>query len=130
MFGFIFKKKPKNALEEFIFSVYGNPPPPKRADTAQAAELVVNELFGGMIKLEPVRKKASELFAGPIPYSTHDLAIAVALHIYKLSKGDSRFAATQIQARVTALGWYKEGLIVQPLFKTFEDTLYELFRPS
>lgn len=32
MFGFLKKKKPQSALDELIFSIYGNPPPPKRAN--------------------------------------------------------------------------------------------------
>ena len=33
------KKMPENALDELIFAIYGNPPPPKRAKVTQAVTL-------------------------------------------------------------------------------------------
>ena len=48
MFGLFNKKKPANALDEFIFGVYGNPPPPKRANVNQAIVIASDELLMGM----------------------------------------------------------------------------------
>ena len=49
MFGLFNKKKtPKNALDEFIFAIYGNPPPPKRANVGRALSMA-NELLMGRI---------------------------------------------------------------------------------
>ncbi len=35
----------------------------------------------------------------------------------------------QLAARVQGLGWFKDGLVVAPLMKSFEDTLYRLYKP-
>ena len=82
MFGFSKKKKPQNALDEYIFAVYGNPPPAKRANLEQAITLA-SELLMGIVPEQDVRTHAVALEAGPIPYSTHDLAISVALNFFK-----------------------------------------------
>jgi hypothetical protein len=83
MFGFPKKKKPTTALDEFIFAAYGNPPPPKRADTDQAISLACDQLLLGVVDREAVRKHTLALAATPIPYSTHDLAVSVALNFFK-----------------------------------------------
>ena len=49
MFGFGKKKKPKTALDDFITAIYGNPPPPKRANVNEAARLASEELLMGNI---------------------------------------------------------------------------------
>ncbi|MCI0561097.1 MAG: hypothetical protein MN733_21640, partial [Nitrososphaera sp.] len=68
MFGF-FKKKPGNALDAFIFAVYGNPPPPKTAKLDEAIELAYEQLLMQVISRQEVAKLATDLNAGPIPYS-------------------------------------------------------------
>ena len=45
MFGFFKKKRPASALDEFIFAIYGNPPPPKRANLDKATSLAFEELL-------------------------------------------------------------------------------------
>ena len=82
MFGFK-KKKPATALDEFIFAVYGNPPPPKRADVEQAIALASDKLLLGVVDQRELRRQAIALAETPIPYSTHDLAVSVALHFFK-----------------------------------------------
>ena len=46
MFGLFGKKKedPKNALDEFIHIIYGNPPPAKSADLKRAVDIAFDEL--------------------------------------------------------------------------------------
>ncbi len=78
MFGFK-RRKSATALDEFIFAIYGNPPPPKRANVEQAIALACVELLLGVIDQREVRGHALALAATPIPYSTHDLALSVAL---------------------------------------------------
>ena len=130
MFGFSKKKKPANALDEFIFAVYGNPPPPKRANIDHAAELACNELLLGMVDREAVREHARALAAGPIPYSTQDLAISVALNFFKDPRYVPHLFTAQLAARVQAVAWTQAGLVVKPLMQGFEDSLYKLYKPA
>jgi len=89
--------KPKTALDELIISIYGDPPPPKRANVEEAISLAANELLEAIVEEQEVRAKAEELNAGPIPYSTYDLALSVSMHFFRESnyapqfRGASRF---------------------------------------
>jgi hypothetical protein len=129
MFGFG-KKKPKTALDQFIFAVYGKPPPPKRANVEQAIALACDELLLGLIDREAVREHARALAASPIPYSTQDLAISVALNFFKDPQYVPHLGPAQLVARMKAILWTKDGLVVGPLMKSFEDTLYKLYKPA
>ena len=129
MFGFG-KKKPKTVLDEFIFAVYGNPPPPKRANVEQAIELACNELLLGLVDREAVREHARALAETPIPYSTHDLAVSVALHFFTDPQCIPRLGTAQLAARMRAILWMKNGLVVGPLMKSFEDTLYKRYKAA
>ena len=120
MFGFSKKKKPQNALDEFIFAVYGNPPPAKRANLEQAITLA-NELLMGVVPQQEVRTQGVALEDGPIPYSTHDLALSIALNFFKQPDYIPQLFTAQLMARMKALQWFKEGLAVGPLVKSFED---------
>ena len=82
MFGFSKKKKPENMAEQFIFAVYGNPPPPKTAKLDEAIQLAHEELLMGVVSREEVAEIATRLYALPTPYSTHDLALSVALNFF------------------------------------------------
>jgi hypothetical protein len=129
MFGFSKKKKPQNALDEFIFAVYGNPPPAKRADVEHAISLAT-ELLTGVVEQQEVRRQAIALDDGPVPYSTHDLAVSVALNFFKQPEYVPQLFTAQFLARMKALQWYKEGLVVPMLVKSFEEVLYKLYKPG
>lgn len=130
MFGLFGKKKPETALDEFIFAVYGNPPPPKRANVEQAISLAADDLLAGMVDAESVRKQALGLSSGPIPYSTQDLALAVALHFFKQPQLVPHLAGAQMMARLKAMQWLQQELAVPVLVKSFEDTLYTMYKPG
>ena len=102
MFGFSKKKKAQNALDEFIFAVYGNPPPAKRADLEQAITLA-NELLMGVVPQQEVRTHAVAIEDGSIPYSTHDLALSVALNFFKQPEYIPQLFTAQLLARMKAL---------------------------
>ena len=86
MFGFFTrKKKPKTAMDELNSSMYGNLPPTsqqKRASVKAAVELA-SGLLQNRVGLDEIRRSAIELGDGPSPYSTHDLALSVALNFFK-----------------------------------------------
>lgn len=131
MFGF-FKKKtgPANALEAFIFAVYGNPPPPKTARPEEAAQIACEDLLMGFVSKEEVAKLATEINAGPIPYSTHDLALSVALNFFKQPDLVPRLRDAQLLARMKALDWLQQRKVVPPLVQSFEEVLYKLYEPG
>ncbi len=129
MFGFG-KKKPQTALDAFIFAVYGNPPPPKRANIEEAVGLACDKLLLGLLDREAVRENVLALAATPIPYSTHDLALSATLNFFKDPRYIPLLGTAQLAARIQAITWTKEGLVVAPLMKSFEDTLYKLYKPA
>ena len=86
MFGFGKKKKPKTPLDSFITAVYGDPPPQKRANVSEATRLASEELLMGNIDSSEVTQLAEDLASGPIPYSTQDLALSVALNFFQQPK--------------------------------------------
>ena len=129
MFGWLRKKKPTNALDALIVTLYGDPPPPKRADVNSAIQLAHQELLGGAISNREVSDVAAALSSGPIPYSTHDLALSVALHFFKQEDRIEHLQGAQMNARLLALEWAKDKKVVPMLLGSFEDTLYRLYRP-
>ena len=130
MFGlFNKKKKPQNALDEFIFAIYGNPPPPKRANVGQAVGMA-NELLMGIIGEKEISNQAIALNDGPIPYSTHDLALSIALNFFKQPELVPQLFEAQLLARMTMLEWLQEGLLAPLLVQSFENVLYKLYKPG
>ena len=130
MFGvFRKKKKPQNAIDEFIFAVYGNPPPAKRANVDQAVE-IANELLLGLIDEIEVNRQAIALNDGPIPYSTHDLGLSVALNFFKQPENVPQLFEAQLLACMKMIEWVKEGLVAPVLAQSFESVLYKVYKPK
>jgi hypothetical protein len=127
MFGFLKKKKPGNALDEFIFAVWGNPPPPKRANLEMAITLA-DQLLIGLVSQHKIREHAIELHIRPMPYSTHELAISVAGFFFIDPLHIAQLGAAQLQARETILKWQGQGLVVPILAKSFEDELFSIYK--
>ena len=80
------KKKTKTPLDSFITAVYGDPLPQKRANVSEATRLASEELLMGNIDSSEVTQLAEDLASGPIPYSTQDLALSVALNFFQQPK--------------------------------------------
>ena len=133
MFGWLSKKRTSSStMDELIRTVYGDRPPKKSADVRQAAALAADVLLGGIFDRLTVVRIANELNAGPMPYSTHDLAVSVALNQFKSAPSENRDQLFDIQltARMTVLSWVKDGKVVPALAQAFEHTLYEAYKPS
>jgi hypothetical protein len=66
-----------------------------------------------------------------MPYSTHDLAAATALNVFRNAGRLRREQLGQIQifSRLAVVDWVKEKKVNPMLAKAFEDTLYEMFKP-
>ncbi len=130
MFGF-FKKRQPSQMDQFIKAMYGNKPPAKSADVTEAVRLAAEDLLCGTVDPDQLATLAKALNASPIPYSTHDLAVSVAMRIFKDADEQARqgLFTAQLTARLTALEWAKEGKLVPALLGAFENTLYKLYKP-
>ena len=126
MFGF-FKKKP-TALDALIKFTYGDQPPRKTAELGPAVFLAHEELMNSSVPREQVHKRASQLIAGPIPYSTHDLALSVAMAFYKDPAWQSALADHQLAARMRVLEWIQTGKVAKVIAGVFEETLYKAYK--
>ncbi|WP_173942839.1 hypothetical protein [Polynucleobacter antarcticus] len=70
----------------------------------------------------------AKLESGPIPYSTEDLALSIALNFFKDAQNISSLGNAQMMARMTMLEWLQENKVAPILAKSFEDTLYKLYK--
>ena len=130
MFGIFSKnKKPKNVLDELIFAIYGNPPPPKRANLNQAISMA-DEMLMGIIDVKTISSQVIDLNDGPIPYSTHDLALSTALNFFSKPEHIPELFEAQIFARMKMLQWAQDALVAPLLAQSFENTLYKLYKPA
>lgn len=123
------KKKPETAMDVFIKAMYGDPPPPKRAKLSEAVDLA-NDLLMGEVAEREIVTLATQLNSGPIPYSTHDLALSVALNFFKDPARISRLGTAQLMARMSMMEWLQEKKVAPLLVQSVEDTLYKLYKPG
>ena len=126
MFNF-FGKKP-TALDAAIHAIYGPNPPRKTADVQQAVNLATG-LLCGRVGFREIKILAEQLYAGPMPYSTHDLAASVALNFFRRPGLMPQLAEVQILARMQVLDWFQTGYVNPHLARAFEDALYKDYKP-
>jgi hypothetical protein len=88
------------------------------------------DLLFECIALPEVKRLAGELFQGPIPYSTHDLAVSTALAFFKAPEFIPVLTECQIPARLRVVNWAKDGKVVGPLAQSFEAVLYRVYKPG
>lgn len=103
-----------------------------RADVDTAVTLVCHSLLSGKFSDQSeISNVALALARGPVRYSTHELATATALHLYKqASRADLlNLREMQIAARATVLEWAMQGKVRSSFARIFEDALYRLFTP-
>ncbi len=128
MFG-LFKKKPPTMLDSLIRTIYGPSPPSKSADLERSITIAHEDLLFEHVPLSEVKQKARELCKGPIPYSTHDLAVSTALGFFKSPEYVPALQECQIPARLRVANWVKDGKVVKPLALSFEEVLYKIYKP-
>ena len=129
MFG-LFKKKPPTVMDGLIRAIYGANPPPKSAELGRSIIIAREALLFGRVPLSEVRQRATELFKGPIPYSTHDLAVSTAFAFFKAPEFVKVLSEYQIPARLRVVDWAKDGTVVSPLAQSFEAVLYRVYKPT
>jgi hypothetical protein len=98
----------------------------KKSNLQEAIKLAHAFLLMEMASIEDIRKQAELLRARPQLYSTHDLAIAVALELFREPANIKHLREAQLLARGRALEWYQQGLLSPIVLQQFEQTLYEL----
>jgi hypothetical protein len=129
MFG-LFKKKPPTVMDALIRTIYGANPPRKSADLERSITIAHEDLLSERVPLSEVKQRACELFKGPIPYSTHDLAVSTALAFFKAPEYVPALQECQISARLRVVNWAKDGKVVRPLAQSFEEVLYRVYKPN
>lgn len=130
MFGFFGKRKPKTALDALIIQMYGSLDHKKTAKLEESIEIASEALLCGLVDKQTVRAKASELFSGPIPYATNDLALSVALAFFKDEKNKELLRDAQLVARMQLLDWITAGTVAKPIAGAFEHTLYTMYKQN
>ena len=129
MFGW-FKKKASSPLEQLVKAMYGDSPPSTEPDLEQAIKLAHADLLQSLVDEREVRTIAKELNDGPMPYSTHALALSAALNFFRRPDRVSILQDAQLMARMTALEWARENKIPPMLLSAFEESLYTRYRPE
>lgn len=124
MFAWLKKPQP-TLLDQMLTTVYGTPLPKKTANLETAFQLAYAQLLGGIVSEDEVREVTRALNNSPIPYSTHDLALAVALNFFRRPDQVERLSSVQLQARRIAAAWAQDPQTKIPalFFQSFEDSL-------
>ncbi len=117
-------------MDEFIHITYGNPPPKRTADDIEAVLIAQDDLMGGIIDIEEVSEYSWELKDSPIPYSTNDLAVSIAVHFFRQEENIVFLEDAQLTARIKIFEWLSNGMINIHIAKSFEDILYRLYKPN
>lgn len=125
----LFKKSP-TAMDSLIRAIYGANPPPKSADLEHSITLAHEDLLFERVPLTEVQRVAGELIQGPIPYSTHDLAVSTALGFFKAPEFMRAVEECQIFARTRVVAWAKDGKVASPLAQSFEEVLFRAYGPN
>ena len=126
MFGFG-RKKQETAMDGFIKMMYGDPPPPKRANLTEAIGLARN-LLTGIVDEKDLRLIGIQLNEGPIPYSTHDLALSIALNFFKNPEYIQRLKTSQLTTRMTMQDWLDQKKVIPILVESFEASLDKAYK--
>ena len=122
--------RPPSAMDALVKEIYGKGAK-KQANLREATTLAHDELLDSAFERDLVADLAVRLHNGPIPYSTHDLAAAVALATLRNVPLEKRLPLMNVQltARMKVSQWMTEGRIAPVFARAFEDTLYRDYNP-
>ena len=133
MFGLCRRKtreKPPTALDAFVHMAYGSVPPAKTARLDEAVRIAADQFLLGLLPRQDVADLAAKLNRSAIPYSTNDLAVSIALNFFRQPARIDQLRNAQLAARTKLLEWMLDKKVNSVLAKAFEDTLYELYKPT
>lgn len=82
----------------------------------------------GVVPEKELAILGTKLDSGPIPYSTEDLALSIALNFFKDPAYIPLLGTAQLMARMTMLDWFGENKVAPLLVKSFEDVLYKTYK--
>jgi hypothetical protein len=123
-----FKRKTAKPIDQMVKAMYGDSPPDVPPDLEEAIRLAHGELLKRLIDENEVRGIATELRHGPIPYSTHGLALCTSLNFFRRREQIDILGEAQLMARMMALEWAQDKKIPPTMLAVFEQSLYELYR--
>ena len=127
MFGFLKMKKPAKASEDANFACYGNSPPLQRANLEEAVTVATDEILMGVVERQEVQGQAETLYSGPVPYSTHDLALSVATNFFRRPEYIPPLRDFHIIALLQAIQWFRQGLVTPVLVENFEKIICQSY---
>jgi hypothetical protein len=130
MFGILEKKTPGNVSEEDAFALYSNPGQPEKANLEEAITIAGEELLMGRVERQEIQRQAQTLYATPVSYSTHDLALSIAMNFYRQPGNIPYLDDFKIIALLKVIHWYQKGLVMQVLLENFEKILCVLYEPE
>jgi hypothetical protein len=126
---FFKKRQPMTLMDAFIKITYGSNYRTEGADLSDACRIAHRELLLEKIEESEVVQQARYFFEGPIPYSTYDIAVSVALHFFRKPELINQLRDVQLLARKKVSDWLTEGEVNALLARSFENVLYNLYKP-
>lgn len=129
MFGFFRSKEKQSFTDDAVLEIYGDRPPQRRADLVAAIDLAYISLLREQIPRTEVGRLTTNLFNGPMPFSTHDLAASAALAFFQEPKYFSILTDCQLEARACVLEWLRAREITPAIAIVFEEALYRDYKP-
>jgi hypothetical protein len=115
----------QTAMDDFIKTVYGDGAV-RTAVPDVATRLAARLLMRGRIPGRAVEELCGQLCAGPMPYSTEDLAVAIALNFFRKPELSRTLRGAAAKASVQALLWKVEGRIAPALCESFRQALHPI----
>ncbi|MDD3618222.1 MAG: hypothetical protein RBR09_10845 [Desulfobulbaceae bacterium] len=126
MLHFFRKKKCADAKKKLIAAAYGDSPPLRRVDREEAITIAADEILLGMVDRQEVQRQAKILFPGPVPCSTHDLALSVAASFFHHPDYATLLKDFHLLALVQAIQWFRHGLVAAAQVENFARVLRQL----
>lgn len=119
----IFKKKP-SAMDATVAAIYG-PDAKRTAVLSEATRIAHAELLDRQVSYVSLSEIGSELLNGPMPYSTHDLAVSIALNVRRSASYADNVRRMSREATVNTMGhvkrWEQQGRMVAALSAVYLD---------
>ncbi|MGH0214451.1 hypothetical protein NKY66_11105 [Sinorhizobium meliloti] len=115
----------KTAMDAFIETVYGKGAV-RTAAPEVAKDLADRVLLRGRIPKRDIDAVCAQLCAGPIPYSTEDLAVSIALNFFRNPELKRTLRGAAANARAQAMIWKVEGRMAPALYESFHQTLHPI----